>query len=149
MLTYQMELLNVILPDVKELLIQHYEELTLNKAKIKLKPVWTRYEAMEASNQFYAITVRDSGTIVGYSGFIFQPHLHYEDTLVAQNDVLFLKKEYRLGTAGIRLLKYSEECMKNLGAHKVTWHVKYSNDFRNILYRMGYLDEDVILGKML
>lgn len=149
MLTYQMESLSVILPNVKELLLEHYEELTLNKAKIKLKPVWVRYETMENFNQFYAITVRDDNVIVGYSGFIVQPHLHYEDVIVAQNDVLFLKKEYRLGTTGIRLLKYSEQCMKDLGVNKITWHVKYSNDFRSILYRMGYLDEDVILGKML
>lgn len=148
MLTYQMESLSIILPNVKELLLEHYEELTLNKAKIKLKPVWVRYETMEKFNQFYAITVRDDNVIVGYSGFIVQPHLHYEDVIVAQNDVLFLKKEYRLGTTGIRLLKYSEQCMKDLGANKITWHVKYSNDFRSILYRMGYLDEDVILGKM-
>lgn len=144
-----MESLSVILPNVKELLLEHYEELTLNKAKIKLKPVWVRYETMENFNQFYAITVRDDNVIVGYSGFIVQPHLHYEDVIVAQNDVLFLKKEYRLGTTGIRLLKYSEQCMKDLGVNKITWHVKYSNDFRSILYRMGYLDEDVILGKML
>lgn len=143
-----MESLSIILPNVKELLLEHYEELTLNKAKIKLKPVWVRYETMEKFNQFYAITVRDDNVIVGYSGFIVQPHLHYEDVIVAQNDVLFLKKEYRLGTTGIRLLKYSEQCMKDLGANKITWHVKYSNDFRSILYRMGYLDEDVILGKM-
>jgi len=149
MITYQMESLAEILVDVKDLLLQHYEELTLNKAVIKLKPVWTRYESMELNKQFYAVTVRDNGVLIGYSGFILQPHLHYEDILVAQNDVLFLKKQYRLGATGIRLLKYSEQCMKQLGANKITWHVKYSNDFRKILYRMGYLDEDVILGKLL
>jgi hypothetical protein len=39
--------------------------------------------------------------------------------------------------------------MKEFGANKITWHVKYSNDFRPILHRMGYADEDSIVGKML
>lgn len=149
MISFQQEKLDDIIPNVKELLLDHYQELTLNKARVKLKPVWTRYANMEKHNRFYAVTARDSGSIVGYSGFIVQPHLHYGDILVAQNDVLFLKKEYRLGTTGIRLLKFSEQCMKDIGVNKITWHVKYSNDFRPILHRMGYADEDVIVGKFL
>ncbi len=149
MITYQLEPLGDILPNVKELLLAHYEELTLNKARVTLKPVWARYEALEKAGQFFAVTARDEGVIVGYSGFIVQPHLHYEDIIVAANDVLFLKKEYRLGSTGIKLLKFSEQAMRELGATKITWHVKMSNDFRPILRRMGYGDEDVIVGKWL
>ena len=50
---------------------------------------------------------------------------------------------------GIKLLKFSEKFMIDIGANKITWHVKHKNDFRNILYRMGYVDEDIIVGKML
>ena len=68
---------------------------------------------------------------------------------MGSNDVLFLKKEHRSGSTGIKLIKYSEQKMKELGANKIAWHVKHSNDFRPILYRMGYADEDSIVGKML
>lgn len=81
--------------------------------------------------------------------FFMKPHIHYKDLIVATNDVIFLKKEYRLGITGIKLLKYSEQKIRELGAKKITWHVKYSNDFRPILHRMGYSDEDVIVGKIL
>ena len=104
---------------------------------------------MENTGKFFAIIARMNGVVVGYSGFILDKHLHYEDILVAANDVLFLKKEHRLGMTGIRLLKFSEKFMIDMGANKITWHIKHKNDFRNILYRMGYLDEDLIVGKML
>jgi GNAT superfamily N-acetyltransferase len=149
MITFACEKLETVLPEIKELLQSHYEELTLNKGRVTLKPVWERYFSMEAAGKFYALIARNDGKAVGYSGFILEEHLHYEDILVASNDVLFLHKDFRLGTLGIKLLKYSEEYMKTLGADKVTWHVKMSNDFRPILYRMGYTDEDVIVGKFL
>jgi hypothetical protein len=68
---------------------------------------------------------------------------------VATNDVLFLIKRVRTGTTGIKLIKYSEQRMKELGATKMTWHIKHANDIRPILHRMGYVDEDIIVGKML
>lgn len=149
MLTIKCEKLKEVLPEIKELLQEHYEELTLNKGRIKLKPVWNQYFDMENTGKFFAIIARMDGVVVGYSGFILDRHLHYEDILVAANDVLFLKKEYRLGMTGIKLLKFSEKFMTDMGANKITWHIKHKNDFRNILYRMGYLDEDIIVGKML
>ena len=149
MITFACEKLEIVLPEIKELLQNHYEELTLNKGRVILKPVWERYFSMESAGKFFALIARDDGKAVGYSGFILEKHLHYEDILVANNDVLFLHKDFRLGTLGIKLLKYSEEYMRTLGADKVTWHVKMSNDFRPILYRMGYADEDVIVGKFL
>lgn len=138
-----------ILPEMEKLLVQHYEELTLNKGRVKLKPVWTKYKDLEQAGKFFLFTARLDGELVGYSAFIIDTHLHYEDIKVAANDVLFLRKDMRLGLAGLKLLKYSENRVKELGADKITWHLKFSNDFRPILHRLGYRDEDVIVGKFL
>lgn len=135
--------------ELESLLDKHYEELTLNKELVKLKPMWSSYKELEDKKQFYLFTAREENTLIGYSAFFLKPHIHYEDLIVATNDVLYLKKEYRFGTTGIKLLKYSEQKVKELGANKITWHVKHSNDFRPILHRMGYADEDVIVGKIL
>jgi GNAT superfamily N-acetyltransferase len=135
--------------ELEVLLDKHYEELTLNKDVVKLKPIWSLYKELEDKNQFVLFTARDNNELIGYSAFFLKSHIHYEDLIVASNDVLFLKSEYRLGTTGIKLLKYSEQKVKELGANKITWHVKASNDFRPILHRMGYFDEDVIVGKIL
>ena len=142
------EPLSSIVHEVSYLLKQHYLELTGNKDKVKLDPIWSRYAELEQTGKFYTFTVRDNGELVGYSGFILDRHLHYRDLMVATNDVLFLREDLRLGITGIRLIKFSENRMKELGANKITWHVKFSKDFRPILHRLGYLDEEVIVGKM-
>lgn len=137
-------------PEMEPLLEDHYQELTLHKEKIKLDPDWDLYNKLEENKQFYLLTARDEETnqLIGYSAWFVKPHIHYKNTIVASNDVLFLHKDHRQGMTGIRLIKYSEQEMKKY-AHKITWHVKGEPDFRPILHRMGYIDEDVIVGKML
>ena len=149
MIKFNTEKVLDIKEELKSLLDKHYEELTLDKDVVKLDPIWSLYGELEEKNQFFLFTARDEDVLVGYSAFFMKQHIHYKDLIVATNDVLFLKKEYRLGITGIKLLKYSEQKVKELGAKKITWHVKYSNDFRPILHRMGYSDEDVIVGKIL
>jgi hypothetical protein len=136
-------------PEMLVLLDQHYQELTLHKDKIKLNPMWELYDAMEKRNEFFLLTARIGGELVGYSAWFLKPHIHYRDTIVASNDVIFMRSDQRQGIAGIRLIKYSEQRMKELGANKIVWHIKNSLDFSVILHRMGYIDEDIIVGKML
>lgn len=132
------------------LLDDHYNELTLNKDKVKLNPNWPEYDRREKANKFTLLTARDeSGILIGYSAWFIDYHIHYADLKVAMNDVIYLKKEYRVGMTGIKLIKYSEERMKELGVHKIAWHIKHSNDFRPILHRMGYADEDMLVGKLI
>ena len=136
-------------PEMLVLLDQHYQELTLNKDKIKLDPMWELYDAMEKRSEFFLLTARMNGELVGYSAWFLKPHIHYRNTIVASNDVIFMRSDQRQGMTGIRLIKYSEQRMKELGANKIVWHIKNSLDFSVILHRMGYADEDIIVGKML
>ena len=148
-LDLKIEFLFDILPEMNELTNFHYQEITLYKDKVKLNPDWKAYKKLEDNNQFFLFTARINKELIGYSAFFLKPHIHYKDILVASNDVLFLKKEHRVGRVGLKLIKYSEQKMKELGANKITWHIKSSNDFRPILHRMGYIDEDIIVGRML
>ena len=149
-LKFQCEPVLTVKPEMEPMLIDHYQELTMHKDKIKLAPDWELYDKMEKSNNFYLLTARDNDTneLLGYSAWFVKPHIHYKETVVASNDVLFLRKDQRSGMTGIKLIKYSEQEMRKY-AHKITWHVKGEPDFRPILHRLGYIDEDVIVGKML
>lgn len=149
MITLQKELLINIKTESEILLKDHYTELTLNKEFITLNPDWDRYFELELKNKFHCFTARNYGELVGYSAFFVDTNIHYRDLLVAANDVLFLRHDLRLGTTGIKLLKFSEQQLKLLNVNKITWHVKFAKDFRPILHRMGYADEDVIVGKLL
>ncbi len=147
---FQCEPVLTVKPEMEPMLIDHYQELTMHKDKIKLAPDWELYDKMEKAGTFYLLTARDSDSndLIGYSAWFVKPHIHYKETIVAANDVLFLRKDHRAGMTGIKLIKYSEQEMKKY-AHKITWHVKGEPDFRPILHRLGYVDEDVIVGKML
>ena len=149
-LKFQCEPVLLVKPEMEPMLEDHYQELTLHKDKIKLAPDWELYDRMEKAQQFYLLTARDgdSNELLGYSAWFVKPHIHYKETIVAANDVLFLRKDQRTGMTGIKLIKFSEQEMRKY-AHKITWHVKGEPDFRPILHRLGYADEDVIVGKML
>jgi hypothetical protein len=138
-----------LVEDIKPLLELHYQELTLNKEHIKLDPDWHKYSILAKNKSLVVITARDQGKLVGYSVFFITNHLHYQQNKMANNDVLFLHEDYRKGTTGIKLIKESEKALKDLGIIKILWHIKFAKDFRKILYRLGYHDEDAIVGKIL
>jgi GNAT superfamily N-acetyltransferase len=149
MLSYQTETLFGVVHDIQDLIKLHYDEIALHKDRIPLAPDWDRYRALEDAGQLVVFTVRDGELLVGYSVFFLSWHLHYKTTRMAMNDVLFLHKDYRKGTTGIKLIKHSEQELREMDVDKVIWHVKFNNDFRPILNRLGYCDEEAIVAKML
>jgi len=148
MLSLATETLARVRADAEPLLRQHYEEIALYKERVPLAPDWGRYEHLEATRSLPIYTARRDGRLIGYSVFLLSYHLHYVHTLVAANDILYLDPEHRKGTTGIKLIKYSEAELKKLGVDRILWHVKFDHDFRKILHRLGYRDEEAIVGKL-
>lgn len=137
-------------PGVKALLEQHWREIALYQDEVKLEPDFARYVALEKSGHLVVIVARDGLRVVGYSVFLVSNHLHYSSCKMANNDVLFVDKDYRKGTSlGIRLIRCSEVILQGLGVQRVTWHVKPLNDWSPVLARMGYAQEEIIMGKLL
>ena len=134
---------------IQILIKRHYAELTLDKDVMKLAPDWDRYNELNSLGKLSIVCAYDDEKIVGYSVFFLNEHIHYKNNIIANNDVLFLSPEYRLGMTGIKLIKYSEMILQQLGVSKVIWHVKQAKDFRKLLHRMGYQDEDIIVGRAL
>lgn len=149
MVTFQTESWRGCRDGDDHVLKRHYEEIAHNKQDIKLDPDWARYDAMEQAGNLIAYTARDEGKLVGYSVFFVNYHIHYNSTLVGQNDVLYLLPEYRKGMTGIRLIKYSIAQLEARGVDKIHWHVKFDHDFRVILERLGFVSEEVIVSKVI
>jgi GNAT superfamily N-acetyltransferase len=139
-----------LIEEFKSLIELHYQEIALHKDSVPLDPDWDRYAAIDATDNLMIVTARnEKQELIGYSVFFITPHIHYKSTIVASNDILYLHPDYRKGRVGIRLLKDSETACRHRGVNKILWHIKFAKDFRNILYRLGYLDEDAIVGKIL
>jgi len=131
------------------LLELHYQELTMDKDVIKLEPDWPRYNKLNNENKLLIVCAFDGLELVGYSVFFLDEHIHYKNNIFARNDVLFLAPDHRQGMTGIKLIKYSEMVLQTMNVSKIIWHVKYSKDFRKILHRLGYQDEEVIVSRAL
>jgi hypothetical protein len=134
---------------IGELLEQHYEELTLDRDVMVLAPDWDQYQRLLDQKELAVLAAYFGGRLVGYSVFFIYNNIHYKNNIMAKNDVLFLSRPYRRGRMGINLIKRSEQHLRELGVSKILWHVKCHSDFRPILHRLGYVDEDIMVGKAL
>lgn len=147
MITVRIESLGEVRGELEPLLWAHYDEVALYKDSVPLDVDWERYAALDQLGMLKVFTVRSGETLVGYAVFFVGPHMHYRRTSYANNDVLFVHPRYR--GAGIRLIRFAERALKEMGVERILFHVKVDHDFRPILHRMGYADEDVIVGKLL
>lgn len=130
------------------LLEQHREELTTNKAMMRLAPAVEMYAQLEEMGHFVGLIARVDGEIVGYSGNFLNPNLHYSDLLQAENDVLFVRADQR-GTLGLRLMDATEREMRERGAQIMLWHAKADTALSQLLPKRGCRVQDVIYSKVL
>jgi hypothetical protein len=150
MVDYYVEpLSDKLIGEVQPLIELHYEELTLHKQVVKLDPDWDRYKSLADQKMITIITARDKGILIGYSLFFVNSHIHYKNNVMANNDVLYLHPDYRQGRTGLKLIRKCEQVLQEQQVDKIIWHVKYAKDFRQILYRLGYEDEDALVGKII
>ena len=139
-----------LVEEIKPLIQLHYDEIALNKEHVPLDPDWDTYAALAAAGRLLIVTARnEQNELIGYTVFFINNHIHYKSTKVANNDLLYLHPDYRRGRLGLRLIKDSETACGHRGVDKIMWHIKFAQDFRSILYRLGYADEDAIVGKII
>lgn len=146
----QVESLRDVRDEIGELLDLHYEELAMDKEIIQLDPDWGAYEAMERDSALRIYTVREAGRLVGYSVFFLIHPPHYRMNLYAQNDIVYLAKEFRESGHGLALVQFCRERLLADGAaDKELWHAKPGTPLHRLLLSLGYVEQDVILGKRL
>lgn len=149
MIRYQSDTLYGVVDQLDELIRLHFNEVNIDLEEVPLSPDWKSYAALEHAGLLRIFSAREEGTLVGYCAFFVNYHLHHNKSLVAVNDCLFLHPDYRKGTCGIKLIKFCEDQLKKLGVDKITWHITVKKDFRPILHRLGYVDEEVVVTKIL
>ena len=149
MITYQVEQYNSAIDEMKELYLDHWEEIAGDKDIIKLNPNYELYTQMAKLGFIHLVTVRDEECLVGYHLSLVYPHMHYKDSLTAFTDIFFLKKEYRKGRIGINLFKYMEHSLRAKGVQKIYMGTKLKHDIGNLLERLGYTPIERLYTKIL
>jgi GNAT superfamily N-acetyltransferase len=158
-ITYQVEKWDDCYQEAIPMLKAHYIEIATDKAIKPLDPNLERYQEMEEAGLLRIFTARyapDStdrmtdkprlamtqremhGRLIGYFVSIVMPGLHYSQTMMAINDIMYIDPAYRGGTTGYRLIKLATEDLKNLGADILTIHMKTDYPFRSLLTKLGF-----------
>ena len=82
-------------------------------------------------------TARDQGRLDGYAIYFLRRNIHYQTSLQAVQDILFLSAGLRRGLAGYRFIKWCDEQLKK-NVQVVYQHVKLAHNFGPVLERIGY-----------
>jgi len=138
------------LDEAASLLLEHWDELALNKEHIKLAPDRRKYKLLQELGIIKNIVIYDGDVVVGYSVLIVQPNLHYSDNVFAHVDIIYVAKQYRQSSLGARLLLATERLAKDLGASVLTHHAKpYVPMIIKPLEKLGYSLYEHVYGKYL
>jgi len=129
--------------------LQHREELTTNKALMKLAPDEAKYKVIEAAGKLLALVAELDGVIIGYSINFIDCHPHYKDLIISNNDLLYLDKAHRRSNYGKILRDETKKRAKDKGAKMQMWHAKPGSAFKIILERDGCKVQDVIYSEEL
>jgi len=144
---YQQEFLDSVVDDIRPLLESHWEEVALNKEKIKINPDWDTYYALQEQGKLDIFTARDEGVLVGYFVVFVSQHIHYKDHLFANNDLIYLAPSHRKGFTGVNLVKFAEACLKEDGVSVLTVNTTNRKPFDNILRYLGFSPSEVLHSK--
>ena len=140
MYKYARENLSSVKEEILPLLDLHWEDVALDKDKIKLNPDWPTYEFLDSQQSLGVYTCRkeDTNELVGYFVVIASKALHYRDHIFAENDIVYIKPEHRKGLVGYKLIKFAIKDLKSIGASKLFVNTKDHKPFDKLLERMGF-----------
>ena len=133
--------------DMRYLWSMHWDEIALDKEKIKLNPDIETFQLLEDAGGLHIVTLRDDGKLIGYHASIVRPHLHYKDSLTAYVDMYFIHPDDRKGRVGIDLFKYAEKSLSARGCERVYTGTKLHKDMGVLLSRLGHKETERLFVK--
>ncbi len=135
--------------EASELLRLHYAEIAPYQDLFKLNPDIATYMKLQATGILYIVTARSAGKLVGYVSLIVKEHVHYKDVLMATDDIHFLHPDWRKGGTGLRMLKFAEQKMREMGVKVMALRTKVASNHGVLFERLGYEPMDVVYLKRL
>ena len=143
----QVELTPDLVEEALPLIQAHWEEVNAND-KYEINPDWYQYFELQVAGMLKVFTARYDGELVGYMSWFVSLSMHKAGVYVANEDALFVKKTKRGMMAGMKLIKFSEEFLReNTKANTFVLRVKTTHDFGKYLTRLGYGLKEMIYAK--
>ena len=126
-----------VLEEIKPLHAAHWSETETYRHGVQLNPDYAYMVNAERSGRFILFTVRHEGLLVGNCMMYLSRSTHTQKW-VAEEDTIFILPEYRKGRLGVRLIRYVEDVLRNMGITEIRITVKTVNTVAKLMMRMGY-----------
>jgi GNAT superfamily N-acetyltransferase len=133
----QVERIEDVLHELKPVHAAHWQETERYRHGIALNPDYNYIINAERSGRFMLFTVRNQSGIVGNCMMYLSRSTHTQ-RWVAEEDTIFILPEYRKGRLGVRLIRYVEDVLRNMGVTEIRVTVKTVNDVGRLLSHLGY-----------
>ncbi len=144
---YAREMVQDLWEELLPLSQRHWEEIAKYK-DIPLSPDIETYNKVEILGRLRCYTARKDGVLIGYAWFFVNYNLHYQESLQAVQDVVFLAPEHRKGRIGLQLLRFADEQLKKDGVQVISHHVKKDHpQLGSLLEFMGYEVMDIVYSR--
>lgn len=126
-----------VFDEIQPLLQEHWREIA-QFPDIALDPDFDQYRVAEGKGHLRIFTARTQDELVGYAIYFLAPALHYRRTLIAMQDILYLRTDHRRGLAGWRLIGFADRQLRADGVQIVYQRVKAAHNYSAVLERLGY-----------
>jgi len=148
MLCYKREpLTREALSEAMPLLQAHWKEIA-HYQDIPLDPDVAMYVAAEERGTVRAYSARNEcGQLIGYAVFFVKHNPHYQGSLQAVQDIIYLDPDAR--GRGLQFINFCDEQLRAEGVQVVYHHVKAVHNFGKALERIGYELVDLIYARRL
>lgn len=147
MITYQEEFIGYgLASEMIPLAADHLDEVS-HIDGLEFKPDPMAYMRACLAGRCKAYTVRNEDKLLGYLVYSIEPMLNFGDKLVAKQELLYIIPEKRKGMLGVKLIKFSEKMLKELGVNIIVQHTTVKNDVSSLFKRLGYKECDILLSK--
>lgn len=105
-----------------------------------------RYKQFEALGILVIVGAFEGDRVVGYSLASVLPHPFNPDVIFCNSDVLFVHRDYRHTSAGVRLMAETKREAKARGAHRIFWHARGNTEFARMLRKRNlHLADEVFM----
>lgn len=126
-----------VLPELEPLHAQHWLETERHRHGLELRPNLGAIVAAERAGRLVQFTVRRDGALVGHLRMYLGVSLH-TSTRFAEEDTVFIRSDWRGGFLAVRLLRYAERVLRQLGVREIRADSKLINNADVLMRRMGY-----------
>lgn len=105
------------------------------------------YKSYSKLNAYKLFAVKDDDKIVGYLGCFIHNLTHNASAVAATTDALFLLPAYRKGSLAVKLIKYTEKYLADLGVDYIQLGTNTNYDLSSLCNRLGYVPSSIVYTK--